>query len=214
MLGGAVHPDTSVGELSADQRQIVEILKVLARPSRIVVFDEATAALDRDQVAVVFDRIRALKAEVRSAIFISHRMDEVFAIADRITVMRNGVTVLTTRVEEADRDQIVMAMVGAVQAAAEAQRRRQPSDEEVLTVSDLSAGKLAHVSFTLRRGEILGLGGLHGQGQSDLLRALYGVTPVRSGIVSIDRQRFEPNSRSRRCGGQWPMCLGIAPGTE
>jgi ribose transport system ATP-binding protein len=192
VLGGAVHPDTSVGELSADQRQIVEILKVLSRPSRIVVFDEATAALDRDQVAAVFDRIRALKAEGRSAIFISHRMDEVFAIADRITVMRNGVTVLTTRTEEADRDEIVMAMVGAVQASVEAQRRRQPRDEEVLAVSDLSAGKLAHVSFTLRRGEILGLGGLHGQGQSDLLRALYGVVPLRAGTVSVDGQRFEP----------------------
>ena len=192
VLGGAVHPDTIVGELSADQRQIVEILKVLARPSRIVVFDEATAALDRDQVAVVFERIRALKAEGRSAIFISHRMDEVFAIADRITVMRNGVTVMTTRAEEANRDQIVMAMVGAIQASAEAQPRRRPDAEEVLTVSDLSAGKLVRVSFTLRRGEILGLGGLHGQGQSDLLRALYGVIPLRSGIVSIDGRRFEP----------------------
>jgi ribose transport system ATP-binding protein len=191
-LGGGVRPDTLVGELSADQRQIVEILKVLARPSRIVVFDEATAALDRDQVAVVFERIRALKAEGRSAIFISHRMDEVFAIADRITVMRNGATVMTKRTEEANRDEIVMAMVGAVQASAEAQPRRRPAAEEVLTVSDLSAGKLAHVSFSLRRGEILGLGGLHGQGQSDLLRALYGVVPLRSGIVSIEGRRFEP----------------------
>jgi ribose transport system ATP-binding protein len=188
----AVHPDTIVGELPADQRQMVEILRVLARPSRIVVFDEATAALDRDQVAIVFERIRALKAEGRSAIFISHRMDEVFAIADRITVMRNGLTVMTTRTEEANRDQIVMAMVGAVQSSAEARRRRQPSDGEVLTVSDLSAGKLAHVSFTLRRGEIVGLGGLHGQGQSDLLRALYGVVPMRAGIVTVDGERFEP----------------------
>jgi ribose transport system ATP-binding protein len=188
----AVHPDTIVGELSADQRQMVEILRVLARPSRIVVFDEATAALDRDQVAIVFERIRALKAEGRSAIFISHRMDEVFAIADRITVMRNGLTVMTTRTEEANRDHIVMAMVGAIQSSVEAPRRRQPSDEEVLTVSDLSAGKLAHVSFALRRGEIVGLGGLHGQGQSDLLRALYGVVPMRAGIVTVDGERFEP----------------------
>jgi ribose transport system ATP-binding protein len=191
-LGGAVHPDTVVGELSADQRQIVEVLKVLVRPSRVIVFDEATAALDRDQVAVVFDRIRALKAEGRSAIFISHRMDEVFAIADRITVMRNGATVMTKRAEEANRDEIVMAMVGAVQAAGKAQPQRRPGAEEVLTVSDLSAGKLAHVSFSLRRGEILGLGGLHGQGQSDLLRALYGVIPLRSGIVSVEGRRFEP----------------------
>ncbi len=192
-LGARVHPETNVGELSADQRQIVEILKVLARPSRIVVFDEATAALDREQVAVVFDRIRTLKAEGRSAIFISHRMDEVFAIADRITVMRNGATVTTARAGEANRDQIVMAMVGSVQASTEGAVRHRPVAGEVLAVSDLSAGKLVHVSFTLRRGEILGLGGLHGQGQSDLLRALYGVTPVRSGTVAIGGRSFEPN---------------------
>jgi ribose transport system ATP-binding protein len=191
-LGGVVRPETIVGELSADQRQIVEILKVLARPSRVVVFDEATAALDRDQVAVVFDRMRELKAEGRSTIFISHRMDEVFAIADRITVMRNGATVMTARAAEASREQIVMAMVGSVQVFADKTARHRPVAEEVLTVSDLSAGKLAHVSFTLRRGEILGLGGLHGQGQSDLLRALYGVTPVRAGTVAIGGRRFEP----------------------
>ncbi len=191
-LGDGVHPKTTVSELAADQRQVVEILKVLARPSRVVVFDEATAALDRDQVAVVFDRIRALKAEGRSTIFISHRMEEVFAIADRITVMRNGATMLTTRVQETSRDQIVLAMVGAVQASNAPATRHRPVADQVLNVADLSAGKLAHVSFALRRGEILGLGGLHGQGQSDLLRAPYGAIPLRSGKVAVGGRRFEP----------------------
>ena len=191
-LGGGVQSESMVGELSADQRQIVEILKVLSRPSRIVVFDEATAALDRDQVEIVFDHIRALKAEGRSTIFISHRMDEVFAIADRITVMRNGATVTTARTGEATRDQLVMAMVGSTQAFAAQAIRRKPTDEEVLAVAHLSAGKLVDVSFGLRRGEILGLGGLHGQGQSDLLRALYGVIPLRAGSIVIGAQRFEP----------------------
>ncbi|MGO9769155.1 MAG: sugar ABC transporter ATP-binding protein [Roseiarcus sp.] len=195
-LGAGVHPQATIGDLSADQRQIVEILKVLARPSRIVVFDEATAALDRDQVAVVFDRIRALKAEGRSTIFISHRMDEVFAIADRITVMRNGATVTTARAADTSRDQLVMAMVGAEQASAAQRARHRPAVDEVLTVADLSAGKLAHVSFALRRGEILGLGGLHGQGQSDLLRALYGVIPLRNGAIAIGGRRFQP---------KWPI---------
>jgi ribose transport system ATP-binding protein len=190
-LGDGVQPDTLVSDLSADQRQIVEILKVLVRPSRIVVFDEATAALDRDQVSVVFDRIRALKADERSVIFISHRMDEVFAIADRITVMRNGKTVMTSLTAETSRDRVVMAMAGSEEISAGAARHR-PAADSVLTVHDLSAGKLAGVSFTLRRSEILGLGGLHGQGQSDLLRALYGVIPMRSGSVAMGTSRFEP----------------------
>jgi len=191
-LGAGVHPQALISDLSADQRQIVEILKVLARPSRMVVFDEATAALDRDQVEVVFDRIGALKAQGRSAIFISHRMDEVFAIADRITVMRNGATVTTARAAETTRDELVKAMVGAEQASATQPTRHRPVAQPVLTVADFSAGKLAHVSFALRRGEILGLGGLHGQGQSDLLRALYGVIPVRAGAVEIAGRRFQP----------------------
>jgi len=106
--------------------------------------------------------------------------------------MRNGATVMTKLAREASRDEIVMAMVGAAQSSAETQARRRPGTEEVLTVSDLSAGKLAHVSFSLRRGEIVGLGGLHGQGQSDLLRALYGVIPLRSGSVSVEGRPFEP----------------------
>jgi ribose transport system ATP-binding protein len=191
-LGSGVRPETTIRDLTADQRQIVEILKVLSRPSRVVVLDEATAALDRDQVAVVFERIRALRAEGRSTIFISHRMDEVFAIADRITVMRNGATVMTASLAEASREQIVLAMVGAVQATSARAARRRPAEEAALEASDLSAGKLAGVSFRLRRGEILGLGGLHGQGQSDLLRALYGAVPLRTGSVAIRGQPFAP----------------------
>lgn len=192
-LGDGIHPDTMVSDLSADQRQIVEILKVLTRDSGIVVFDEATAALDRDQVEVVFRQIRALKAQGRSIVFISHRMDEVFSIADRITVMRNGRTVTTSPTAKTSREEVVLAMVGGAQASAAGANRHRPVAEPVLAVTDLSAGKLLGVSFTLGRSEILGLGGLHGQGQSDLLRALYGVIPMRAGSVAIGTARFEPS---------------------
>ncbi len=191
-LGQGVEPDTLASALSADQRQIVEIMKVLARESRFVVFDEATAALDHDQVEVVFRYIRALKEQGHSIVFISHRMDEVFAIADRITVMRNGHTVSTSATAETTRDAVVMAMVGDVETAAVAASRHRPGEEAVLTVDGLSAGKLTDVSFSLRRGEILGLGGMHGQGQSDLLRALYGIIARHAGSVAIGENRFDP----------------------
>jgi ribose transport system ATP-binding protein len=193
-LGHGVAPDTLISDLSADQRQIVEILKVLTRQARIVVFDEATAALDRDQVDVVFDRIRALKAKGRSIIFISHRMDEVFAIADRITVMRNGRTVATTPTAQTTRDDVVLAMVGGAQHGGETAAAHRPAEDAVLTVSDLAADKLSGITFTLRRGEILGLGGLHGQGQSALLRTLYGVTPMRAGVVTLESAPYHPKS--------------------
>src|SRR5690606_21725424 len=110
--------DQPVGRLSPDQRQLVEILKVLARQPRLIIFDEATAALDRRQVALFFAMLRELKAEGIASIFISHRLDEVFEIADRITVMRNGATVGTYATSGTTREDIVHAMVGEVSALA------------------------------------------------------------------------------------------------
>jgi ribose transport system ATP-binding protein len=192
VLGAGVHPQTRVAELSADQSQLVEILKVLAANPRIIIFDEATAALDRNQVTAVFQRIRTLKAEGRSVIFITHRMDEVFEIADRVTVMRNGATVLTGPLAESTRDALVGAMVGGAVARAARQRQHVPSDTIALEVENLSSAKLAGVSFKLRRGEIVGLGGLHGQGQSELLRALFGATPVRGGTLRVAGEPLDP----------------------
>lgn len=192
VLGAGIDPDARITALSADQSQIVEIVKVLAANPRIVIFDEATAALDRDQVAAVFARIRILKAEGRSIIFITHRMDEVFEIADRVTVMRNGLTVMTRFCAQTTRDEVVGAMVGELSAAKAPRGRHTRSDEVALEVEDLTSDKLAGVSFKLRRGEILGLGGLHGQGQSDLLRALFGAVRIRSGAVRIDAKALVP----------------------
>jgi ribose transport system ATP-binding protein len=192
VLGEGVHPRARVAELSADQSQLVEILKVLAANPRIIIFDEATAALDRNQVTAVFQRIRTLRAEGRSVIFITHRMDEVFEIADRVTVMRNGATVLTCPSAQTTRDAIVGAMVGGAVARAARHRQHVPSDTVALEVENLSSAKLAGVSFKLRRGEIVGLGGLHGQGQSELLRALFGAMPVRGGTVRVAGETLDP----------------------
>ena len=192
VLGAGVSADARVAELSADQCQLVEALKVLAADPRVVIFDEATAALDRNQVAALFERIRALKAQGRAVIFITHRMDEVFEIADRVTVMRNGATVLTSPIGETTRDALVTAMVGDAVAAHARRRRHAPGAAVALQATGLSAAKLEDVSFELRRGEILGLGGLHGQGQSDLLRALFGALPLRRGTVQVDGQPLNP----------------------
>ncbi|WP_119459383.1 sugar ABC transporter ATP-binding protein [Rhodospirillaceae bacterium SYSU D60014] len=188
VVGQGFGPDVLVSDLSADQRQIVEILKVLSENSRIVIFDEATASLDSKQVAVFFDLIRSLKAEDHAIIFISHRMDEVFAIGDRVTVMRNGRTVVSVAIAETTQDEIVAHMVGGAYIAA-ADRKEAPAPltgTAVLAARNLVGRKLADVSFSLQRGEILGLGGLHGQGQSDLLRSLFGAESLAGGSVFLD----------------------------
>ena len=187
VAGVGLEPDAIVSRLSADQRQIVEILKVLARRPKLIIFDEATAALDRRQVDVFFAILRELKAEGVSAIFISHRLDEVFAICDRITVMRNGAFVADYDTAATTREAIVHAMVGDVPVYGRRPHTPRPSGEAArLSVSGVSARALYDVSFTLAPGEILGLGGLQGQGQGAVLRGLFGEEPFRAGAITLD----------------------------
>ena len=192
VIGDGIDADTRVASLSADQGQMVEILKVLAAKPRIIILDEATAALDRNQVAAVFEHVRALKAAGCSIIFITHRMDEVFEIADRVTVMRNGTTVMTADGAQTTREALVEAMVGELASARGKSATHTPAAEVALQVENLNSEKLVDVSLQLKRGEILGLGGLHGQGQSELLRVLFGATRLRSGRVQIDNKPYVP----------------------
>lgn len=179
--------ETPVSRLSPDQRQIVEICKVLSRAPRLIIFDEATAALDRRQVDLLFALMREMKAEGTSAIFISHRLDEVFEICDRITVMRNGAKVAEFATAETTMDAVVHAMVGEMaEHLRPAAIARDPNETPRLAIAHASSRRLRDVSLTLGRGEILGLGGLQGQGQSALLRGLFGADPLTGGTVSLD----------------------------
>lgn len=187
VAGAGFTPDALVSRLSPDQRQLVEILKVLARKPKLIIFDEATAALDRRQVALFFEILRELQAEGVSTIFISHRMDEIFEISDRITVMRNGATVASYATRDTDRDAVVHAMVGEVTIHDRVERAPRPaSPTPRLVVRNAKSRRLADVSLTLQPGEILGLGGLQGQGQSALLQGLFGALPFTSGSIELD----------------------------
>jgi len=179
--------DTLVQDLRNDQRQIVEVLKVLATDSRIIIFDEPTSSLDKRQVTVFFNLMRELRDQGRAIIFISHRMDEIFEIGDRVTVLRDGRSVECLRLAETDRDTLVEHMVGGRITHVETERRRvrRENNEMILTVENLTGPRLAGISFALRRGEILGFGGLHGQGQSLVLRILFGVEPAAGGSIRL-----------------------------
>ena len=187
VAGSGFTPDVLVSHLAPDQRQIVEILKVLARRPKLIIFDEATAALDRRQVSVFFEILRELQAQGVSTIFISHRMDEIFEISDRITVMRNGATVGSYATREMDRNTIVHAMVGEVTILERVERPfASLSSQPRLSVRNANSRRLSNVSLSVRPGEIVGLGGLQGQGQSALLQGLFGFLPLSSGAVEID----------------------------
>ncbi|EKF17374.1 sugar ABC transporter ATP-binding protein [Nitratireductor pacificus] len=188
VAGEDLTADTPVGRLRADQRQLVEIMKALASKAPVLIFDEPTSALDRAQVDRFFEILRGLRNEGRSIVFISHRMDEIFAIGDRVTVIRDGETIGTTTIADTSPAAVIRMMVGEQEGLAVPQDAPPASATgggTALSVAHLSGQGFSDVSFTVARGEILGLGGLHGQGQSALLRALFGAPPAHSGAVTL-----------------------------
>ena len=190
-LADGLDPAALVGDLSIDRQQIVEVLKALAMAPRVILFDESTSSLDRSQVDAFFALVRRLQSEQVSIIFISHRMEEIFAIADRVTVMRNGTRVGTRVTADTTRDDLVSLMVGGRHERG-TRTRRDASGTPVLQVQGLGAARLSGITLALRPGEVLGLGGLHGQGQSEFLLSLFGARPVTSGTMTLAGQRHAP----------------------
>lgn len=172
-------PDAPISDLTPDEKQIVEILKTLSQRPRLMILDEATACLDSQQVERLFDLVAGWQADGMAIVFVSHRMEEIFRIADTATVLRNGRTMGTRLIAETSESELVGLMIEGASALQRARSRELPADAPVrLAVKDLRTTTLHGISFTLRDGELLGLGGLQGQGQTNLLQALFGV--VRS----------------------------------
>ncbi|MBS9721920.1 sugar ABC transporter ATP-binding protein [Tianweitania sp. BSSL-BM11] len=198
VTGDNFHAGAIVETLRPDQRQLVEIMKALSSEAPILIFDEPTSALDRAQVDRFFEILRELKDDGRSIVFISHRMDEIFALGDRVTVIRDGETVATKRIAETDAAEVIRLMVGGDETLTAAEPH-QPTAvaataKTVLAVDALSGDGFGNVSFNVAAGEILGLGGLHGQGQSAVLRALFGATPPTSGTVLLNDKALASSS--------------------
>src|SRR5215204_3852928 len=190
-LGVVINPKAVAGELSLADQQLVEIAKAMVTRPRLLILDEATSALDSGQVELLFASLRRLRDEGTAIIFVSHRLEEIFAISDRITVLKNGEYVATVPAAGTTTNDLVQLMVG--RQMEDVFPPKPPATEVraapvVLSVRNLSSGKRFHdVSFDLHRGEILGLGGLQGQGQRELLAALFGLHRVE-GEVLLDGQ--------------------------
>ncbi len=180
-------PDTPVSALLPDEKQIVEILKAISVNPRLLILDEATASLDSRQVQRLFELIGQWKARGTAIIFISHRMTEIEQIADRYSVLRNGQTVGAGAMKDATAGDLV-ALMAPETAGAVVARRRLSADllatrRTVLQVENLQTGVLRGVSLQVREGELLGIGGLKGQGQRDLLLAIFGGVPYSGRIL-------------------------------
>lgn len=182
-----IAPHRMVSELSVGERQLVEIAKAISTNPQILILDEATSALSLHQTDWLLDTCRRLASEGVLIFFISHRMGEVRSIADRITILRNGDSVGTFSMTEISDDDIVTKMLGRRVGQLYPDRSTVPPGEELLRCEGLTLGhRLQGVDFTVRAGEIIGIGGLQGQGQVELLEALAGATRV-SGDIYVER---------------------------
>jgi len=187
-LGVHLSPRAKVFGLSIADQQMVEMAAALSRKARILLMDEPTASLTPEEVARLFQIIRHLRDRGTAIVFISHRLEEVFAISDRITVLRDGEFVATKRVEETSVEEIIRMMVGRPLSALYERVPATPG-KPLLEVTNLSLGRrFTEISFTLRAGEIVGMAGLVGAGRTDVARALFGVSPAGAGTVRVDGQ--------------------------
>jgi rhamnose transport system ATP-binding protein len=189
-----IDPRLPAAGLTVAGQQAVEIAKAISLDVRVLIMDEPTAALSAHEVDRLFRQVRSLKESGVAVLFITHRLDEIFAVSDRISVFRDGRHISTRPVSDVTEDSLVLEMVGRDPSDFFA-RGDHPEGEVLLRVDGLSrTGVFTDVSFELRRGEVLGFAGLVGAGRTDIALALFGVGPPDSGTIELDGDRIDIGS--------------------
>ena len=178
-------PDVKLRSLSVSDIQMIEILKAVCYDAKIIIMDEPTSAITTKEVAVLFKKIAELKARGTSIIYISHKMEEIFQIADEITVFRDGKSVITKDVRDWTMDQVVECMVGR-KIENQYPKEDIPIGEEILKVENLTQpGIFNNINFNVHAGEIIGFAGLMGAGRTEIMRSVFGLDPYSSGTITI-----------------------------
>lgn len=183
-LGVRISPRAIVETLTTGYQQVVEIAKALSRQARVLIMDEPSAPLTAAEVEAMYEIVDALKREGMTIVYISHRMEEIFRLADRVTVLRDGAYVGTRDVAETNRQELINLMVGR-ELNVGYPSREALTDEVSLEVRELTGNGVQNVGFRAHRGEILGFGGLIGAGRTELMELLFGAKPVQSGTIVL-----------------------------
>ena len=185
-VGGSIHPEQLVATLSMPEQQIVEITKAIGADAKILIMDEPTASLTDREVDRLFKIIALLRGHGAGIIYISHRLEEISMIADRVTVLRDGEVVGTLRTDEVDKASLIGMMVGR-EISAVFPKREVPLGETVIELREVGnrGAGLRDISFAVRSGEILGVAGLVGSGRTELAETLFGLNPADSGEILI-----------------------------
>lgn len=188
-------PEMTVGLLKVGEKQIIEIAKALLNQSQLMIMDEPTSALNQTEVDALFKTIALLKERGVTILYVSHRLEEIFQIADSITVLRDGTHISTRPIHEVTRDSLVEDMIGRKLSSVFPPRApSNPDAEEVMRVENLSVGRVLHnISFNLRKGEVLAVAGLSGSGKTELGKALYGDLRLSAGKITLKGQPYRPS---------------------
>lgn len=200
-VGLSLSPDVPMGTLSIAQKQMVMMAKALAQQTQVIVLDEPTAMLNEKEVKILFEIIARLKKDGITIIYISHRMEEIYEIGDRISVLKDGTYVGTFHKDAITMDQLIVKMVGRELKDVYPDKNREQK-EPLIEVRHLSNAYLSDISFTLHKGEVLGIAGLVGSGRSEILRAIFGADTKQSGEVFLKGKKaaiFSPRD-AIKCG--------------
>jgi ribose transport system ATP-binding protein len=206
-LGVLIDIRAPVRALSVAQQQMIEIARALSWNARVLVLDEPTSALTEHEIDELFRVLRSLAAEGVGIIFISHHLEEIFAIADRITVLRDGRHIATRPTNEMTRDQLISLMVGRSVETIYPTQHTPPGDERLRVAGLRLPGSPYRISFSVRKGEIVGIAGLIGSGRTELVRAIFGADPIAEGAIYVDGRRVtirSPRDATRAGIGMLP----------
>ncbi len=193
-FGMDIDPLTEVKELSPAMQQLVEILKAVSKNVKILVMDEPTAPLTVSEVEIMYGIVERLKSRGVTIIYISHRLEEVFRLTDRVTVLKDGCYVDTVKTSSTDRSSLIRMMVGHEVENVFEEEKHSVSDEVILKVDHLSGNGVKNVSFELHKGEILGFAGLVGCGRTEIMQVLYGAAKRESGEIILDGKKLSIHS--------------------
>ena len=202
--GFPLDPDAVVSDLGIGVRQMVEILKGLSCKAEVLIMDEPTASLSGKEAETLFSIIERLRSEGVSVIYISHRLEEVYRLSDRLTILRDGKNEAVLDHDQIDPKRVISLMIGKEidESAGSMNTMRKPSGEVLLHVENLTNnGNFRDVSFDIHKGEIVGFGGLIGAGRTEIMRAIYGIDSFTSGRITFDGQEFRSTpKKSIRAG--------------
>lgn len=200
-----MEPDQKVRDLSIAMQQMVEIMKAVNRDSQIIAFDEPTASLSDSEITILFRIIRELQGEGKVIFYVSHRMNEIAQIAQKVIIFKDGCLVnMVDQAAVTEEDMINMMVGRSLGSVFEELERNENPGEVLLEVKNLTTPFVSDVSFSVRSGEILGFGGLVGAGRTETIRALFGLDPVESGEILLEGQKIHPRSPEEA------IALGIA----